>query len=106
MSIIKSQIFTLTGVSDWIPAPALSKVMQATLQGGSGGATINIEASNDKVGIQQIGATITLAAAGNTGFQDVTANWNYVRFNVTNLGGGTVLCTAAGALSAVSGTIL
>jgi hypothetical protein len=105
MSIIKSQVFNAPGQTDWIPAPALSKVMQATLSGGAN-ATVNVEATNDKAGILQIGSTINLAANGSTGFQEVTANWNWVRFNVTNAGGGQVTCTASGALVAGSGTIL
>jgi len=105
MAIIKQQVFLSPGPSDWIPAPSLSKVLQATLAGGAN-ATVNVEASNDRVGVVQLGSTINLAANGATGFQEITANWNYVRFNVTNVGGGTVTCTASGALYAGSGTIL
>jgi hypothetical protein len=98
MSIIKSQQFNGVGVTDWIPAPALSKICQATLTGGASGS-VTVEATNDKVGIIAQGAAINLAAPGATGFVDVTGNWNYIRFNVTaNTGGGVITVTASGAM--------
>jgi hypothetical protein len=103
MAIIKSQVVsTSSTTTDPTLLPGLSKIFQCTSNGCTN-ATINVEVSNDRVAWIQMGTTISLATNGSSGFVEVTGNWQFGRFNVTNAGGGAVTCTLSGQISTGSG---
>lgn len=106
MAIIKSQVVSSSATTtDPAPLPGLSKIFQCTSSGASS-ATVNVEVSNDKLAWIQLGTTISLPANGSSGFVEVTGNWQYGRFNVTNAGGGQVICTLSGQISTGSGAFI